>query len=132
MILGRGAAGEMRFDLIGQMMHVDDRRADSGLRKTVEQMVDHRFAADFDERLRDRLRQRPHAQCRAPPRRPWLYPALKTSWVRHDDSAQTKLNLRSVRAIGKFALGASAEEARQVGFIPTLETRQQGMRKILG
>ncbi len=53
-------SGEMGFDLIGQMMHVHDRRADPGKRKPIEKMVDHRLAADLDERLRDRLRQRPH------------------------------------------------------------------------
>ena len=64
---GRAVIGEMRFDLISQMMHVDDRRADSGERKTIEKMIDHRLAADLDERLGDRLRQRPHPH--AAPRR---------------------------------------------------------------
>ena len=49
-------AGEMRLDLVGEIMDVDDRLFEAGLGEPVEHMVDQGFAADGDERLGDRVR----------------------------------------------------------------------------
>ena len=49
------------LDLIGEVMHVDDRALDAGVGEAVEHIVDQRLAADGDQWLRDRAVVRPHA-----------------------------------------------------------------------
>ena len=44
-------AGELRLDLSGEMVDIDDRLLDAGLSQPVERMVEHRLAADPHERL---------------------------------------------------------------------------------
>ena len=52
----------MRLDLIGEPVHVDDRPLDAVLGQAVEAMIDQGPAADLDQRLRQRLGDRPHAR----------------------------------------------------------------------
>ena len=59
-ICGRGPALEMAFDLVGEIMHVDDRALDARRREPVEHMIDQRLAGDRNERLRHVVGQRPH------------------------------------------------------------------------
>ena len=63
--LGRLAIGEMRFDLVGEVMHIDDGGGDAGMRQLVEHVVDQRLAGDRDQRLRHVVRQRTHARAEA-------------------------------------------------------------------
>jgi len=51
----------MRLDLSGEVMNVDDRLLDTGLRQSIERMVEHRLAADLNQRLRQRIGNRAHA-----------------------------------------------------------------------
>ena len=44
---------QVRLDLIGEVMDVDDRGLDAGLGQPVEDVVDQRSAADPHQRLRD-------------------------------------------------------------------------------
>ena len=44
---------EMAFDLVGEVMHVDDRALDAGVGQPVEHVIDQRLAADLDQRLGD-------------------------------------------------------------------------------
>ena len=57
--------GEMAFDLVGKMMHVDHRAFDAGVGETVEHVVDQAFAADLHQRLRDMPVVGPHAGAEA-------------------------------------------------------------------
>ena len=59
-IFGDRRPCEMRLDLVGEPMHVDDRPLDAVLGQAVEGMIDERPAADLDQRLRQRLGDRPH------------------------------------------------------------------------
>ena len=54
--------GEMRFDLVGEIVHVDDRALQADLGETVEHMVHQRLAADRHERLGHRIGDRAHAR----------------------------------------------------------------------
>ena len=59
----RGArrAGKMAFDLVGEIVDVDDGGLDPGRGQPVEHVVEQRLAADGDERLRHALGERAHA-----------------------------------------------------------------------
>jgi hypothetical protein len=62
----RGRAGrEMPFDLIREMMHIDDRGRDARLGEIVERIVDQRLARDGYERLWNFVSQRPHSRAEA-------------------------------------------------------------------
>ena len=52
----------MSDDLVGQVMHVDDRLGDAGLGELVQHVVEQRAAGNGNQRLRHMLRQRTHAQ----------------------------------------------------------------------
>ena len=47
------ALREMALDLVGEVMHVDDRALDARLGEAIEHVVDQRLAADRDQRLRE-------------------------------------------------------------------------------
>ncbi len=51
-ILGVLRARQMRLDLVGEPVHVDDRAGDAVVGEAVEAMVDERPARHLDERLR--------------------------------------------------------------------------------
>ena len=51
-IFGARRVGEMRLDLVGEPMHVDDRPLDAVLGQAIEAIIDQRAAVDLDERLR--------------------------------------------------------------------------------
>ena len=53
---------QMALDLVGQVMHVDDRALDAGVGQPVEHVVDQRLAADLDQRLRNLAVERAHAR----------------------------------------------------------------------
>ena len=59
-ICGAGAALEMAFDQVGEIMHVDHRALDARRREPVEHMIDQRLARHRHERLRHAVGQRPH------------------------------------------------------------------------
>src|SRR3984957_19452092 len=59
--LRRPALGELRLDLVGKPMHVDDRPLAPVLRQPIEAIIEERPAMNLDQRLRQRLRDRPHA-----------------------------------------------------------------------
>ena len=59
------ARGEMPFDLVGEVMHVDHGALDAGLGQPVEHVVDQRLAGDLHQRLRHRVGDRPHALAEA-------------------------------------------------------------------
>ena len=50
---GRCRACQMPLDLVGEVMHVDDRAVDAGVGQAVEHMIDQRLAADLHQRLRE-------------------------------------------------------------------------------
>ncbi len=53
--------GEMRFEQVGQVMHIDDRGSDARQRETVEHVVDERPACERHEGLRHGQGQGTHA-----------------------------------------------------------------------
>jgi len=57
----------MRFDLIGEMMDIDDGRLDARCGAVVQRVIDQAPAGDLNQWLGRLQRQRPHA--RAQPRR---------------------------------------------------------------
>jgi len=57
----RLAAAERRFDLICEMMHVDGDLANARVAKQEKRIVNQRPAADFDQRLWNRIGNRPQA-----------------------------------------------------------------------
>ena len=61
-ILGGLPPGEMRLDLVGVPVDVDDRPLDAVLGQPIEAMIDERPAADLDQGLRQRIGDRPHAR----------------------------------------------------------------------
>ena len=72
---------QMRHELVGQIVHVDDDEIHAVLDKAVDRIVDQRLALQLDQRLRTRRGQRRHA--RAEPRgQDHCLPR-----TRHDDSA---------------------------------------------
>ncbi len=54
------AAGEVRFDRIGEIMDVDHRLPHAGGAQMLEHMVEQRLAGDLDQRLGPGRGQRPH------------------------------------------------------------------------
>ena len=58
----RAARGEMRLDLIGVPVDVDDCAFDAVLGQPIEAMIDQGPAADLDQRLRQHVRDRAHAR----------------------------------------------------------------------
>ena len=62
---GRCRGARWRSRMIGEMMHVDHDAFDAGIGQAVEQIVDQRLAADFDQRLRDMSVIGPHARAQA-------------------------------------------------------------------
>ena len=52
---------DVRFELIGEVVHVDDGRLDAGLRESVEHVIDQRTPRERDERLRHGQSERAHA-----------------------------------------------------------------------
>ena len=52
-------------DLIGQVMHIDDRVADACIRELVEHVIQQRLAGHGNHGFRHPVRQRPHAQAEA-------------------------------------------------------------------
>ena len=65
--LGALAAGQVAFDLVGEMVHVHDCALDPLRGEAIEHVIDQRLAADRNERLGHMPVERPHA--RAQPRR---------------------------------------------------------------
>jgi hypothetical protein len=59
------ARSKMRFELIGEMMEIDDRRTHVSRRQAIEHMVDQGPAHDLDQRLRPAIGERPHARAEA-------------------------------------------------------------------
>jgi hypothetical protein len=52
---------DMRFELVGEVVHVDHRGLDARRRQPVEHMIDQRTPGERDERLRRGQRERAHA-----------------------------------------------------------------------
>ena len=53
--------GAMRLDLIREVIGVDDDLPDADLKQLVERVIEHRYAADLEQRLWRRKGKRPHA-----------------------------------------------------------------------
>ena len=94
-------------------MHVDDRLRDAIFGETIEAMIDQRFARHLDQRLRQGLRQRPHARAEA-------------GGEHH----------RGLRHGGHGGQGSfsrrGAERARQMGREPLPQRFERGMGEVLG
>jgi hypothetical protein len=59
---GPGAAGDMIDDLVGQIMDIDDRFADTGVAELVEHMIEQRATRYLHQRLWHLIGQRAHTQ----------------------------------------------------------------------
>ena len=55
-----GAAFEMRLQLIGEIVDIDDEAPRAAFRQTIEHMVDQRFTTDLDQRFRPVVGQGTH------------------------------------------------------------------------
>jgi hypothetical protein len=55
----------MPFDLVGEVMHIDHRAFDAGVRQPVKHMVEQGFARDPHQRLRHCVGERAHAVAEA-------------------------------------------------------------------
>ena len=95
---GRGALLQMRFELVGVVMHVDDGARDAGGGQPVEHVIDQRAPGERHERLGDVVRQRPHARaepgCEHESRcRPWAASSCANIQVRLSDRQRARAPL---------------------------------------